>query len=242
MAEVAPWLRAADPAGEFVRGLQAGSSIALEKQRLAAESERTAADMEARRIVDTRERELNAARMQTEAAYRQQQIDLRSRALDQAAQLNQVRTATAAAKLQQQQRFNRVLQLTGDPQAALFQSGGMTPADAVRFQKDKAAQEARDFSNQIRAREVGIQEQREKRLADRPVPPRLSQKIEERLPSGKLQTTYQYDTPTATPGSVPYKEGDRIRNKKTGKYAIVTNGVPVEESDWPPTEAGAGAQ
>ena len=113
---IPPWLKPADVAGDYQRGLQIGVSVANERSRLAQEQEDTAMRLQVSQQENQREHALQQQRMATDAAYHQQQIELRKQQLDQVKAMNDQKTANAARLFTARQQFSVMNQkIDSDP-------------------------------------------------------------------------------------------------------------------------------
>jgi len=228
MAIIAPWLKAPDIAGEYLRGLAIGQQASQAQQRLQAEMERTAMEAEVRANTLKQQALQDAQRIQVTKAYHDAEIGLKQQQLQEVAQVNAQKTRQAAVKLHQQTTFNRVYGETKDVQKALFASGMGTPQNVMAARKD-----VEDLGSQRLAQRQEALEFREQQAKDKaakvPVPRRIGERMVTDPVTGDKTTTYQFDQTGVPPktGTAGAKGGKRLRfNPDNGKLEPV--GAPAE--------------
>lgn len=267
MAPQATWLQAPDVAGDYLKGVSIGASIAEARQRIAAEQTRTLMEAQARSTTNERESQLEQARLQTLTAYRTEQLGLHKQQLEQAAQINAARTKEAALKMADQHGFAADLANGVPMEQALYRHPRLsTPSAAVAAHKAglDATEAKLDLSRQ--RLELRQQEFERKKNAvkpekigtmDIPLPTPTGQDFAPTVKGVPLNsplinsimgtnappgTGTNYPTASSAPAggvkATPFKEGATIRSKKTGKLYTVTNGMPVEHEAAAPADEG----
>jgi hypothetical protein len=96
MVSIPSWLQAADPADEYLKGLQIGGAISARRQELAADAANSQRDFQAKQQTAQQSHALDVAKMQADAAYGQQVIGIQQQKLDEAAQAVAAHTQAAA--------------------------------------------------------------------------------------------------------------------------------------------------
>lgn len=263
MAPQASWLQAPDVAGDYLKGVSIGASIAEARQRIAAEQTRTMMEAQARAVTNERETQLEQARLQTETAFKNEQLGLRKQQLEQAAQINAQRTRDAALKMADQHGFAADLKSGMPIEQALYRHPRLsTPSAAVAAHK--AGLDVSEERLQLSRDRLDLQQKEFERKRDAvktekigtmdiPLPtpkgeftgptikgvplnsPVINQVMGTNAPAG-TGTNYGARATSGARGAMPFQEGQKVRNKKDGKTYIVKNGVPVAV-DAPSDEA-----
>lgn len=110
------WIRPpADIAGEYLRGVQLGSSIASEQQRLQQQAAVQSTELAIKQQQAQQDHLLEQQRMEISKAYQQQEIGLKQQQLAQAQQLTNIKTQDAARKLQARTSYQDWLNQGRDP-------------------------------------------------------------------------------------------------------------------------------
>jgi hypothetical protein len=233
MPIVAPWLKAPDIAGEYLRGLALGQQSREASARLQEEQTRVGMEAQIRQQTLQQRALEDAQRIQVQKAYHDTEIGLRRQQLEQVQQAAAAKTRAAAIKLHQQATYSKVMQETNDPIKALFASGLATPERMIAARKDVEDLGAQRLD--LRQRGLDLQQQR---LADQeaaaagktvkpPVPRRIGERVVTDPVTGDRNTTYIFDTPQPPAvGTAPARGVKRLRwDSKSGGL------VPVSEAD-----------
>lgn len=156
---VPPRTEFADLAGDYLRGVQTGQSIAAARQRIDAENARTQMEAQARQQTLQEETLRRNAQLQTEAAYRKTQLALEQQRLDAAAQINAAKTHEAAMVLADKQGFAADL------------AGGMPVEQALyrhpRISSPAAVESARRDALNLGDQRIKLAQQRAEQEAQR---------------------------------------------------------------------------
>lgn len=107
-----PWIKAPDIAAEYQAGLQIGQQAAFEQQRLQMQQEES-----------QRQHLMDEQRLQVEKSFRDQQLSMQKQELDQATQLNAIKTQDAAQRLAAQKAYTDFVNAGGDPTEGLLKFG-----------------------------------------------------------------------------------------------------------------------
>lgn len=129
------WLQPADVAGEYARGLQIGNSIASERNRLAAENQRTQMEYQARQETQKQEALRSNAILQQSKARSDAELGLQQARLDEVQKMNAIKTQDAARKLATQTQFNNLLKAGVPVEKAIYMSGAGGPSQVIGAQK-----------------------------------------------------------------------------------------------------------
>lgn len=113
--EIPPWIRPADTATEYSRGLALGAQIAQQNQRLAAQQEQAAMEAAIRTQQIQREAELERTRVAVQEAYNQQRLDLERQQLDSYAAANNAKVMDAARQFAAQEEYRQRVAAGEDP-------------------------------------------------------------------------------------------------------------------------------
>lgn len=153
------WLKTGDAGAEFARGLAAGQQAREAENRIQAAQAESQMRAQAHAEQVKRQSMIETARIQTQAAYQQQQLGLQQQRVQQAQEVIGLRTKAAADSLAARARYTKILQDNPDmPQSeALIRSGFGSAANigAARSLETSETQRAADF---------GLRQQAEKRL------------------------------------------------------------------------------
>ena len=131
MVAIPSWLEAPDTAGAYLHGLQIGTGVAEARARNQQQQAQSQMESSIRMQQIEKQSELQKARLQTEAAYRDTQLELRNRQLGQVEQMNAMRTQQAAMKLADQQKFSQLIGGGMSVREALAQVPSMATPQAV---------------------------------------------------------------------------------------------------------------
>lgn len=231
MPTIAPWLKAPDIAGEYLRGLSIGSQVAESRARLQQQATHEAMQAQIQQQ-QLQQRSLeDAQRIQVSKAYHDAELGLKEQQLQQVQQLNAQKTKQAAMKLQAQSRFNQVYKETGDVQKALFASGMGTPQNVLAARKD-----VEDLGSQRLAQRQESLELRERQYQDKqgktPVPRRIGEKVVTDPVSGDKTTQYMFEQPPGAAGTAPASKAKRLRWDATKNALLpIEAAAPAEETD-----------
>jgi hypothetical protein len=131
-----PWLQPADPASEYLKGLQIGASIAHENARLSQESARMTMEAQARQETARRESLMEQQRIDVTKAYQEAQAGLKKQQLQQAAQVNAQKTHAAAMLMAEEHAFAGDIAGGLPVEQAWLRHPGVNPARAIAAHKD----------------------------------------------------------------------------------------------------------
>lgn len=187
-----PWLKPAEEAENYLRGLQVGQQAAEASARLQEQQARVAMEAQAHQETLQQRSLEDAQRIQVSKAYHDAEIGLQQQRLEEVRQEAAQKTRTAAAKLSQQLKFNQVYKDTGDVQQALFESNMGTPQNiiAARRNVEDLGSQRTELSRQ---RLQMQQEQFAAKQAKAAVPRRIGEKVTTDPLSGDRTVQYQFD-------------------------------------------------
>lgn len=208
---VPPWLEAADPASQWLKGVQVGSSIAEANARLSQEAQKANLEAAAQAQTFKQDTLMREAQMQTTNAYRQAEIGLQRDRLTEAKAVNDARLVDAAKKSMAQQKLSMILQSNPkmSMQDALLQVPELATPSAImgahRQDEDLGGQkmDLRQQELETRQRKLDLSEERLKASQEKPT--RIGEKrSEQRDKFGNLissSTDYLFGTPGKPPAT-----------------------------------------
>ncbi len=110
--QIPPWIKAPDLVGDYQRGLVLGQQAAQESQRLQMQQEE-----------NQRQHLMDQQRLQVEKSFKDQQLSMQKQELDQATQLNALKTQEAAQAVDARNKYEQFVQAGGDPSEGLLRFG-----------------------------------------------------------------------------------------------------------------------
>lgn len=224
---LAPWLKAPDLAGDWLRGVALGQQAAEARQRIQAEQARTAMETQARADTLQRETLQEQQRIAIEKAYKDTELGLQQQRIQEIQQQNAQRTKAAAVKLHQQTMFNKVYQDTGDVQKALFASGLGTPANVLAARKD-----VEDLGAQrLAQREESLKFREDQAAKKKPVPRKIGEKSITDPITGDKTTSYQFEQPDVPGATNAPAKGPKRFKWDAAKAGLVPVGAPAATED-----------
>lgn len=126
--QIPPWLQPPPEAEIFAASARAGAQIAAEQQKLQQQAVMAQMEMQAKQQIAERNAQLDEQQRAVDGAYKQQQIDLHKRELDQAAQTLQEKTQQAAQMFQVKKQYQQRVQAGEDPFHVMLELGPMMGA------------------------------------------------------------------------------------------------------------------
>jgi hypothetical protein len=157
----------ADLGSLYLQGLHTAASIASERQRIAAERQRTEMEAQARAATEQRISLESQAQLQTQKAYHDAQLSMRQHQLEQAAQINAQRTREAALKMADESGFADDIKKGMSIEAALYRHPRVSsPANVLQAHKqalDLGSQRL-ELSKQRLAEKTQADQERQRRL------------------------------------------------------------------------------
>lgn len=142
--EIPPWIRPADTATEYARGMSLGVQIAQQTQRIQAQQEAAAMEAALKMQQIERESEFERQRIAVQDAYNQERLNLERQQLDQVGAVNQMKIAEMAKQFAAQEQYRQRVAGGEDPAKVgleLFPLLGMGAGDfgaAMRSQRSPA--------------------------------------------------------------------------------------------------------
>lgn len=257
MAVIPEWLNTPNVGALYAQGLSIGAQVAEKNAQLQQEARRMEMESAVRQEQIKRQSAMEQARLATQKAYQTMQIELEQQRLGQAAQGVQLRTQAAAQKLADQQKFAGLIRNNVPMDQALAQVPGLaTPSALMAAKRDQTnlVQQRLEIARQnveMQKKRIAMEQQRIDE-AKRHTPSKMIMSLGEMYtalrntfedtPEGKEQADAIRElirqrisgggsAPAKASGPSPYKEGQTIRDKKTGKVYKVVNGRPVLHED-----------
>lgn len=239
-----PWIQGADPAGQFARGLQLSQSLAMERNRLAAENQRTQMEFQARKATQDQENQREDARLRQEKAYHDAQIQVQQAKLVDAQKATALKVRNAAAQMAAIHKFAAVN--AAHPELSMAEKLAMVPELSTPQAVLRATQIDLEGKNQkMRERqETRLEDELKYKMAKGEAPPHVTHTVTDKQGNpidkvtgsiGQLQGLFGTNLPpelrAKTAPTSPFREGQKIRNKKTGAQFIIRNGEPVPLSE-----------
>lgn len=130
------FLPGVDLGAEWLRGVSVAQQAVAERDRIQEAQARTALEGQLRSEQIAREQQLQQARLQTTAAYRQNVLELQKQRLDEVATVNAARLRETALKAADQAGFNQDLASGMPIEQAYYRHPRATTTQAIAAHKD----------------------------------------------------------------------------------------------------------
>lgn len=152
-----PWLKPADPTGEFNAAFAQSAQVAEANARLQESANQTKLALTLKQQQQERENEQAQQQLEVQKQYHQQQVGMAKDRLKQAQQQIEAKAKTAAAQLDKVTQYNALTASGVPPQQAAWRVGLGTPARDAEFDKTAgtaAAAATRAESEKLRLKQV----------------------------------------------------------------------------------------
>lgn len=123
MPDIASWVRAADPAANFIEAYRAGSAISSERARLNMQAQQSEIELQAKQQQLERESAMQSQKLEMDRQLRLATMGLQQQRLEAAQTIAKTRAEQAARQYSAQQAYEKALSAGVDPSKALMMYG-----------------------------------------------------------------------------------------------------------------------